>query len=167
MKTILSLLFAAFLFVSAASAATVSQAGSMATAARALRYPRPGALKLTCHGLSSFKCVATYPRHRKRVFYAKWQGGGGWVCAGAKIATCKVLRHGFITTSQAANTSQAAELAVFGYIANTYPNAQKTSACGYTAMSASCGYQLPSGPATVTVTLKQVKAGYITTATVS
>jgi hypothetical protein len=99
----------------------------MKAAIRALGYPRPHAKKLTCKGVTlsggvaylSFKCVATYRNHPQRRFVAAGRGEGGWICAGKRLSTCKVLSHGFVSTAYASNQAElggAARFAAEGYI---------------------------------------------------
>lgn len=154
-------------------------AKDMKTAVRGLAYPKAGAKKLACRGLgtttqagwfSSFRCVATYRHHRRRVFYTQGQGLGGWICAGPTLATCKVLRHGFVTSGQAANGGTAvwAQLAARGFVENRYSVASTvvTSPCRQSGTNSwTCGYGVAAGDVTVTVSLKAVTAGYVVTAT--
>jgi hypothetical protein len=145
----------------------------MGAAIRALHYPKAGALKETCRGRTTFKCVATYRHRRHRVFYAQWQGLGGWLCAGTKT-TCKPLRHGFVPTARAAfngGPAGTAELAARGYMGNHYgifdPNV--SSPCSKTGPSSwACGYyNTDTSTVTVTVTLKSAKGGYVLTGAAS
>lgn len=182
MKTTLCLAAAALVFAATASAGTPSVAWStkdMKTAIRALSYPKPHAKKLACKGLgaadtngrhTSFRCVATYKHHRRRVFYTEGSGLGGWICAGTKLATCTVLHHGFASTSMVAfdgSLQGAAELAARGYVQNrydtfdTFPAGECTQAA---ARSWSCPYKLDAGTITVTITLKTAKGGYLVSA---
>lgn len=152
-----------------AGAAAASSGGNMAAAMRALHYPKAGAVKLTCRRAGAgFACKATY-RHRKvRRFYAAWQATGGWVCAGAKPATCKTLRHGFIVGAPT-DLRGAAEQTAIGYMALKYqapqpfvdPNCTQPT----TQNSWSFCYKLDTGSVNVTVHLAKAKGGYVTTTT--
>ena len=91
----------------------------MATAAKALHYPK-AALKVACHGSTSVSVRRHLPTSPHRaVFHAQWQGLSGWICAGAKASTCKTLHHGFVPTSQTGQgLAGPAELAAIGYLAD-------------------------------------------------
>lgn len=161
------LLFAVFLLATslpAAAAATTGRAKTMAVAARAIHYPKAGALKVTCRGKASYRCVATYRHHRRRVFYARWDYyGGGWIDAGPKLATAKLLRNGFALPGDPAGIS---ELAARGFMANHYNSPQPYVAylCKQTATwTWTCGYKLDNGTANISITLKKVKAGFVFT----
>lgn len=145
----------------------------MTTAVKALRYPKPGARRLACRGLAtpdtigrfaSFRCIATYRHHRRRVFYIAGQGEGGWLCAGTKLAGCKLLRRGFVTAAQV-NTEGldgAADLAARGWMTNHYGAYQVTHLCKATGtFSWSCAFSA----ATITVSMKAAKGGYLLSAT--
>jgi hypothetical protein len=160
------MLFASFfvgLFSTSGMAASTNvwSAATMRTAVRALHYPKPGARKVSCRGTSTYRCVITYRRHRRRVLYARWQGEGGWICAGPHLATCKTLRHGFLPTSMGATPDYVAA----GYVENKYGVTPDTTGCNQTGtLTWSCGYQIPSGPITVTVSFRTVKGGWVTSA---
>jgi hypothetical protein len=154
----------------------------MKTAVRGLGYPKPHAKKLSCRGqgaatspgrFSSFRCIATYAHHRRRVFYVEGQGLGGWICAGARLATCKVLRHGFVTTSQAAfdgGAAGSASLAARGFVEDRYSVAYTvvTHPCTQSGSSSwTCGYAVAAGDAEVTVSLKTVTTGFVVAATLT
>ena len=162
------------LLVALILAGTASAAGSsrdIVSAMKALHYPKPGAIKLGCHGAGAgFNCKATYRNHRVRRFYAKWQGEGGWVCAG-KPTACRLLVHGWVKGPlDDVHLAGAAELAAVGVMQNRYHVPQPfvyapCSKAGFTSWQ--CGYKGASGPVTVTVSFKAVKGGYIVSATSS
>lgn len=151
-----------------AAAANPEGPGSMAAALKALHYPKP-AKKLSCHHAGSgFKCKATL-RHGHKTVYAEWANTGGWVCAGKTLTGCKVLRHGFVSKSSLARYQQYGGLKAYagiastGYLENKYqatPNV--TAPCAQAGASSwACGYSIPSGNVTVTITYKQVKTGWL------
>lgn len=166
----------AALTIALLSASIASAAGTgawsvkdMKAAVRALGYPKPHPTKLACRGTTTFRCVATYRHHRRRVFYAQWQSMGGWLCAGAKVSNCKLLRHGFIPTADTGGSLPgAAQFASRGYMAIHYNDPQPfvASPCPQTGVPSTwtfC-YKLDVGSVSVTITLKRVKTGYVTTA---
>ena len=164
MKVGVTLLVALILTGTAASGSSQG----MATAMKTLHYPRSGAIKLGCRTAGAgFNCKATYRHHRVRRFYAEWRATGGFICAGAKPATCKLLRHGLVTTTLAQTAQDAAFQASRGYMTIHYQDPQPFagSGCQSTTLPSSWSfcYALNSGSVGVTVTVKQVKAGYITT----
>jgi hypothetical protein len=160
----------ALAFTGMAAGATGSLRQDMQTAVRALNYPKAGALKVSCHGASTYRCVATYRHHRHRVFYASWHyefGQVGWICAGPSAANCKLLRRTFVTNARAGDGT--AEMASRGYMAIHYNDPQPY-----------IGQDCPKKPApvytfcyagnnntsfAVYVTLKKVKTGYIVSVT--
>lgn len=158
-------LLAVFLVAGGATAGVQSR--TMTTAIRAVGYPKPHPKTLTCKGATAFQCKAVYRHHRVKRFAATWQGQGGWICAGARVSTCKLLRHGFATTAQVtANTAQGvAELAAVGYMQNVYdvqiPN--RYGPCTQNAtISWTCGYYVTdTSVAMVTVSLKNVRGGVL------
>ena len=146
----------------------------MTTAVRALGYPKPHPKKLTCKGLGSpdslgrygaFHCVATYLRRPKhRSFYIEGRGEGGWLCAGARLATCKLLGRGFVTTAaiSAGGINAAADVAARGYMTNRYGSYQPTGFCQTAGtLKWTCGFTT----ATVALTMKTAKDGYLEAAT--
>ena len=161
-------LLAALIITGTASAAGSSR--DMVSAMKSLHYPLASPVKLGCRTAGAgFACKATYRHHRIRRFYAEWRATGGFICAGAKPATCKILRHGFIPTGQTDNSADAALLASRGYMAINYNDPQPFSAkkpCVPSAAASSWSfcYALDTSDVNVTVTVKQVKTGYITTA---
>ncbi len=144
----------------------------MAAAVKALHYPKAGAIKVGCRMAgSAFNCKATFRRHRIRRFSAEWASSGGYVCAGSKITTCKVLRHGFIPTSQAFPNDQrgTAELAARGYMTFKYQDPQPlvVATCPQTGGPSTWSfcYYLDQSKLNVTIALNHVRTGYITTTT--
>lgn len=144
----------------------------MTTALRAIGYPRPHARKLTCSGHTSFRCVALYRHHRRRVFRTQGRGEGGWICAGKRVATCKILRHGFVTTANASlGLEGASEITSTGYLQDRYGviNTYRAGPCSQTDSTAwSCPYHW-TGDSTlvVTVAFRHAQGGYVTTASQS
>lgn len=136
----------------------------MTTAVKALGYPKPHPKTLTCKGTTAFRCKAVYRHHTVKRFAATWQGEGGWICAGTKVSTCKLLRHGYATGQAAA----VAELAAQGWFENKYkiPQPFVSSPCTQTGtLTWQCGwYVTDTSAATVTLVLKAVKGGYLTSA---
>jgi hypothetical protein len=161
---VLPVVFAAS--TSAAVTPTTWSSKDMSAAMRTLGYPKPHALKLTCRGHVAFRCVALYRHHRHRVFYALGQATGGWICAGKSVLACGVLQHGFVPTHVfAANGGGqgSAEFAAVGYIEIKYgvSNPVATHPCASTsALKWSCDYAI----ATVTISFKKTRAGYILSA---
>lgn len=156
-----------FTGVAAGATQATWTARNMATAAKALGYPKPHARRVTCRGKTTFRCVATY--RRRRVFYAAWMGySSGWLCAGKTRSSCVMQRRGFIPTAAASSLSRAAELAARGYMAFKYdtPDPYVYAPCtkaGFTAYQ--CGYKWTNNQViTVTVSFKQAKGGYTMTA---
>jgi hypothetical protein len=146
----------------------------MLTALRALGYPKPHPLKLTCKdppqgrdvGIASFACTATYKHHVRRRFVAAGQGEGGWLCAGKTLAGCKLLRRGFVTTAAAAvypSLSGAAQIAAEGYLADhdQFPYQVVHFCTQASASSWSCPFLVNNAPVTVTISLKKAKGGYV------
>ena len=172
--------FLVFTDSSAAASPNVAWTGKdMKAAIHALGYPKPHAKKLTCKGLgaadaggrhSAFRCVATFKGGRHRAFYTEGKGLGGWICAGAKLATCQLLKRGFVSASQVAldgSIEGAAEVAARGYVQNRYDTFDTYPAglCTQKGPRAwSCGYKLDTGTITVTITLSSVKSGYVVVA---
>lgn len=154
----------------------------MTTAIRAIGYPKPHPKKLACRGVGaidsagrfvSFRCIATYSNHRRRVFYTAGQGlpESGWICAGPHPSPCKLLRKGFIPTAEAnlqASQAGVAENVAKGYLVNhnLFPY-QVTRFCEQSSSGWSCPFTVNAQPVTVTVNLKAAKGGYVTTASSS
>jgi len=171
-----TLLVAATCLVFAASASAGASVPwtlkDMKTAVRGIGYPRAHAKKLSCRGqgsattagtFTSFRCVATYAHHRRRVFYIAGDGEGGWLCAGKTATACGLLRHGFVTTSQVAadqSMGAAADLAARGYMQNHYGSYQALHFCQ---AAGSSTWSCPFAQATVTITFKAATGGYVTT----
>ena len=171
MKTTLTLLIAALAFAASAAAAGPNVPWStkdMKAAVHAIGYPKPHIKKLSCKGsgatssgqFASFRCNATYPRHRHRVFFIEGQGEGGWLCAGKTLAGCKVLRKGFVTMAavNAEGLPDAADLAARGYMTNRYGGYQ---AQGFCKQKAALSWSCPFVEATVTLTLTSARGGYV------
>lgn len=161
--------FVAYLAVSTAPALAAYgwTAKDIAAAARALNYPRP-TTKMSCRGTGSFRCVASYPHHRHRVFYAQWKGEGGWLCAGKTPSNCGLLRHGFVPNDRAAGgVTGVVAGAAAGYMGIHYndPQPYASSPCTQTGpMAWACGYYTSNtSTVTVTITLKKLKTGYVIT----
>lgn len=145
----------------------------MTTALRAIGYPKPHPKKLACKGIgpadatgahTSYRCVATYKHHRHARFYAGGAAEGGWLCAAKTLAGCKFLRKGFVTTGALTadgSMGAAADLAARGYMQAHYGTYTVTHFCEQTSSST---FSCPFSTATVTITFKQAKGGYITTA---
>lgn len=152
-----------------ASTAAAGSSRDMVSAMKALHYPKAGAVKLGCRTAGAgFRCKAAYRHHRVRRFYAEWRSIGGFICAGTRPATCKILRHGFLPTAQTDNSPDAALLASRGYMTIKYndpqPYSPKKPCVPSTAPSSwSFCYALDTSDVNVTVTVKHVKTGYITT----
>lgn len=162
----------------AALAATPSVAWSkkdIQTAMRGLGYPKPHPKKLTCKTASgeAFRCVATYRHNRHRRFVTGGVALGGWLCAGKSVSSCNTLRHGFVATDQLGSTGElegAAEFAARGYMDVRYgiafPN--RAGPCTGSGASWTCSYYLSdTETVAVTVALKKVKGGYVTSASTS
>lgn len=179
MKGLLVIGASALVFAASASAAgTAWTRKDMTAALKALGYPKPHPVRLACQGASTqvsltswspVRCVATYRHHRRRVVSAQWRGGGGWICAGAKPATCKILRRGFVPGDIAGGQPDgAAALAAVGYMANHYDAPQPYRYSGTcpaaTPPAYSRCYALDTGGVEVVVTIKPVKVGYVFTA---
>ena len=164
-------------FASVATAAAVGPTvrwtvKDMKTAIRAIGYPKPHPRRLTCRGLgadegtgrfTAFRCVATY--RRRRVFYAQGQGEGGWICAGSALATCKVLRKGFVTTATVSTQGLAAtaDVAARGYLVDhdqfPYQVVHFCTQVGTTAWS--CPFIVNNAPVSVSLSIRQAKGGYV------
>jgi hypothetical protein len=150
-------------------------------AVKALGYPKPNARKLACTGIGtadtsgryfSFRCKATYARHRVRRFQIEGRGEGGWLCAGQTIAGCKLLKRGFVSKAAVATEGfdAAGQLAADGWVSNHYGVYQVTHACTPdTTLNSSytCGFHVSSGDITVALDMKVVKPGYVLTASTS
>ena len=176
MKTTLTLLAATLMFAASASAAAGPSVAwskkDVTTAIRAIGYPKPHPVKLACAGIGTgsdayydwFRCKATYRPHHVRRFVVGGEGEGGWLCAGKTPVTCTLLRHGFVTSLAA-----APDRAARGYLQDTgrFPYqvvhfCQQTTSTTY-----SCPFTVDAASVKVTVSFKQVKGGYVTTAAVS
>lgn len=163
--------------VAFAGLATAWTSKDMTAAVKVVGYPKPHAKRVVCRGTSAqlslttwtpVRCVATYRHHRRAVFTARWQGGGGWVCAGKTAATCKLLRHGFTPTALSdGQPAWVAQMASIGYMANHYnaPQPFRNRDCPTATPPAySFCYRLDTGSVDITVTVKQARAGYTFTA---
>jgi len=142
-------------------------------AVRAIGYPKQHAKTVACTGsgasmggFASFRCVAAYKHHRRRSFYIEGQGEGGWLCAGATLAGCKLLGHGFITTSsvKVQGLGASADLAARGYMTDKFGSYQAQGFCKQTTSST---WSCPFVGETVTLRLKKATGGYVTGATAS
>lgn len=163
----------------AATAAIASAAGpnvawskdDMKAAIRAIGYPRAHPLTLYCQGFepsadryASFRCKETYASYPARVFYIQGQGLGGWLCAGSTLDGCKLLGHGFIAADavSAQGLPGAVSEASKGWMSDHYFPYQIKGACKRTAaLTWSC----PFVGHTVTLTLRKVSTGYVSSAT--
>lgn len=144
----------------------------MTAAAKAIGYPKPHAKKVACRGLggpdsanryAAFHCVAIYTRKpAHRGFYITGRSQGGWLCAGARLATCKLLSRGFIAKDTiTASINDAADLAARGWMTNRFGSYQPTGFCQPAgALKWTCGFTT----ATVTLAMKTAKGGYTITA---
>lgn len=164
--------------VFAASAAAGGQPvtwtrSDMTAAAKAFGYPKPHPRTLSCRGLgaavngryASFRCTAAYRHHIRRRFVMAGRGEGGWVCAGRTVTACTLLRHGFVSTSEAARyygLSGYTRLSSIGYVQNKYRVASpsSSSSCAPAGVNTwSCAYTNPA--ATVTIAYKAVRGGWL------
>jgi len=148
---------------------------AMTMAVKAVGYPRPHAKRVTCRGLgvadsagrfSGFRCVAIYRRRpTRRVFYMA-ATLGGWLCAGPRLATCKTLRHGFVATDMAPyGVAAEASVSASGYAENKYgvTSTERSASCTPAGtLSWSCPFTAPA--ATITVTYRPVKGGWLVSA---
>jgi hypothetical protein len=144
----------------------------MKSAVRALGYPKQHMKKLACTGsgvtdsglFSSFRCTATYTRHRHSRFFIQGQGEGGWLCAGKTLAGCELLRRGFVTSGTVATQglNASVDLAARGYMSNRYGSYQ---AKGFCTRTGSLTWSCPFVSATVALTLKKATGGYVSGAT--
>lgn len=174
---LIPLVIAVAVFAGTAAAAGTPVAWTkkdMTTAIRAIGYPKPHAKKLACAGLgmrdtagryTSFRCVATYTHHRRRVFYTAGIGEGGWLCAGKTAAGCKLLRRGFVTTAEVAVQSSlggVADTAARGYLVDhdMFPY-QVVHFCQQDGSAWSCPFTVNNQPVTVTISLAKAKGGYV------
>ena len=164
----------------AVSASTATAAGpawtpkDMKTAIHALGYPKPHPKKLSCKGLGaasggrfdSFRCVATYRLHHRRVFYTAGRGEGGWLCAGKTAAACGLLKRGFVTSADVARLQSmgaAADLAARGYLMNRGETYTPVHFCQQAGGSWVCPFTVNGTPVTVTITFKGAKGGFVLT----
>jgi hypothetical protein len=151
---------------------------AMNTMLKAVHYPQAHLRKLNCTGLGpssngrygSFRCVARWRPHGRKVFYAAGAGVGGWLCAGTSVADCKVLELGYAAKTGPAETPyDVAKLAAQGYLQNHFHHIDAPSPrirpCGQTSTNTwACDYQLsgPSAPTVVIlITLTPVAGGWI------
>lgn len=154
----------ALVFVSSASAAGAWTTKNMAMAARAIGYPKPHAKTLTCK--SGFKCVATYTRHRRRVFYGSalpFTAGAAWTCFSTRSG-CKPGWRGFAVGAHTPEMQgSVALLASRSYMTIKYNDPQPFSAgqCSHPAPPAfTYCYKLDTGSVAVTATVKAAPGGY-------
>ena len=148
----------------------------MATAMKALNYPKAGAVTVGCRTSGAgFQCKSTYRHHRVRRFYAEWASAwgarGGFICAGAKLSACKPLRHGFVPGYEVRRVggSGAAGEVSRAYMAIHYndpqpfvgPNCIQPT----TPSTWSFCYALNNGNINVTVYMGHANGGYVTTVT--
>lgn len=138
---------------------------------RSVGYPKPHPKKLVCkqRSAASFKCTATY--RRKQVFYVWLDRGsessatsGGWLCAGKKLASCKILGVGFIPAAESADNPHLEAAIRFlseAYVEIRYhvPYPTTYGGCTYTdtPLVETCIYAKPD--VTVTITAKPAKSG--------
>ena len=155
--------------VASAASPTAWTSKDMTAAVKALRYPKPGAVKVTCRPVGhAFRCAAIYRRKpRTRRFYAEGTALGGWICAGPTVATCKLLRRGFVAASMAPyGVAAEASVSASGYAENKYgvSSTERSASCTPAGTLAwSCPFTAPA--ATITVTYKPVKGGWLVSAT--
>lgn len=180
MKTTLGVTLAALILAATASAAGPPVAWTkkdMTAAVRAIGYPKPHMRKLACKGVgpadsagghTTFRCTATYRHHRRSRFYVGGRGEGGWLCAAKRLAGCKLLRHGFVTSAQIVTLQSlgaAADLAARGYLTNRDETYQVVHFCEQTSSSAfACPFTVNDSSVTVTVSFKRAKGGYVISA---
>lgn len=147
---------------------------AMKTMLKAVHYPRTHLRRLSCTGFGSssngrygsFRCVARWRPHGRKVFYAAGSGYGGWLCVGASVAGCKVLKHGYAGMSGAQSTPyDVARLAAQGYLQNHFHRLAAPPAippCSQTATNVwTCKYQSPTAPAAIIITLTPVGGGWL------
>ena len=164
----ISVLFVALAGTAAASAGSVQPwtRHNMTAAVRAVGYPKPHPRKLSCRKAGAgFNCVAVY--RRKRRFYIQGAALGGWLCAGTRPSTCRILRHGFAAGPTSGDPHGAADLAAQGYMGWKYndPVPVVKAPCVTTGQLVwTCQYAGESAPVTVTVRLKVAKGGWVVTA---
>lgn len=165
---------------SAAGPAVSWSVKDMKTAVRGLGYPKPHAKKLVCRGLGtaaggqfdSFRCVATYTHHKRRVFYTAGRGEGGWLCAGKTATACGLLRHGFLTTAAASvypSLAGAAGVSAEGWLADHGKSPfQVVHFCEATTPTTfSCPFTVNNVTVTVTIGLKKTTGGYVVSGSAS
>jgi hypothetical protein len=156
---------------------------NMLSALRAIGYPKPHPKKLTCKArivpaptnlsvkIQVFFCTATYRHGHRLKAVVAGDGEGGWICAGKTLGFCRVLSHGFVTTSQVGpshDLQAAAARAGLGYmdVRHNTPNAGVVDPCATTAaMTYSCVYSGPQSNITVTLVFKKAKGGYLVSGT--
>lgn len=149
----------------------------MRAGVKALAYPKPHPLKVTCRGAgaaagnlyTAFRCKATYRHHRNRTFAIASGFEGGWICAGRHLNGCRVLAKGFLGSSQITRwggLEAAAGYTATGYIQRHYSSVQPQSGSPCSPIGSTryqCAYSTPA--VTVTVTYKRVTGGWLVTAT--
>ncbi len=157
---------------------------AMTTMLKAVRYPRATLRKLSCTGLGSnsngryisFRCVARWQPHGRKVFYTAGAGDGGWLCVGTSVAGCKVLEQGYAPKSGAQSTPyDVARRAAEGYLQNHFHRLgaapAKIRPCSQTATNTwVCDYQLsgpPAPPVGIRITLTPVAGGWVLTGAAS
>jgi hypothetical protein len=144
----------------------------MRTALQALGYPRAHLSQLTCAGLGhainqgpahglengrayrSFRCVAQWQHHGRKVFYAAGSGYGGWLCVGSSVAGCSVLRRGYASGADPAT----------GYVQNHFGLRKPKAGSGCPArpsgyVAAEC-FQIkapPARPTLIGITAKLIR----------
>lgn len=172
MKVTLTLVAFLLLCSSAGAATTVN--GNMAAAIRALHYPKAGALKLGCKASGDhFNCKAIYRHHRVRRFQAEWSAtpAAGLICAGKRISACGLLAHGFVPADQVGTTqSGTAGQVALGYmhVVKDVHDVYVGSGCPQSSQPSTwtfCYAWTDSSNIGVTVNLRHVKTGYVTTTT--
>jgi hypothetical protein len=149
----------------------------MATAMKALNYPKAGAVKVGCRTSgAAFQCKATYRHHRVRRFYAEWASAwgdrGGFICAGAKLSACKTLRHGFVPSYEVqrlGGPDVGAYEVSRGYmdIHSNDPEPQIAANCVQPTKPSTWSfcYARNNGNINVAVHMGHANGGYVTTAT--
>ncbi len=144
---------------------------SITTLLKSVGYPKPHPKKLVCKQRSAvaFKCTATY--RRAQTFYVWLDRSktaeptqGGWLCAGRKLPSCKILGVGFIPSKEAADIPHlegAIRFASEAYVEIRYqvPYPTTYGGCTYTdtPLIETCIYAKPD--VTVTITAKPAKGG--------
>jgi hypothetical protein len=151
---------------------------AMKTMLRNVHYPRAHLRRLSCTGLGassngrygSFRCVARWRPHGRKVFYAAGAGVGGWLCAGTSVAGCKVLELGYAARARPDATPYGvAKVAAQGYLQNHFHRLDAPSPtirpCRQTATNVwTCDYQLtgpPAKPVAISITLTPMTGGWL------